>query len=119
MSFFRKLNRKQRRQFDKLDKNEQKQVIATEINKAVSDVTKKQIANAFLRGVAWENKLLYEKFVTKWDAAKYNEKRNVGKELVEYIRNHYDKYNKMIPDNKSEVESSEISEEKEEKPEET
>lgn len=92
MSFFRGLNRKKRRQFDKLEQEEKNQIIAHEISQKVSETTQKQIAVAFVKGVVQANEMLYEKYVTAWDAAKYEEKRKVAKQLVEEIRMHHQKY---------------------------
>lgn len=92
MSFFRKLNRKQRRQFDKLEQEEKNQIIAHEISQKVSETIQKQIYIASVNGVIHGNELLYKKYVTAWDAAKYEEKRKIAKQLIEEIRMHHQKY---------------------------
>lgn len=92
MSIFKKMNRKQRRQFDKLNQEEKNQIIAHEISEKIKETTQKQIALSFIRGTEWVNKIYYEKYVLSWDAAKYDSKRKkVAKELIEEIRMHYEK----------------------------
>ena len=91
MGFLRGLNRKKRRQFDKLEQEEKKQIVAHEILEKIKETTQKQISSSFVKGVIWANKILYEKYVTAWDEAKYEEKRKVAKELIEEIRMHYEK----------------------------
>lgn len=91
MNFFKKLNRKQRRQFDKLKQEEKNQIIAHEISEKIKETTQKQIALSFIRGTEWVNKMYYEKYVVAWDSAKYDAKRKVAKELIEEIRMHYEK----------------------------
>ena len=83
MSIFKKMNRKQRRQFDKLEQEEKNRIIAHEISEKIKETTQKQIALSFIRGT--------EKYVLSWDAAKYDSKRKVAKELIEEIRMHYEK----------------------------
>lgn len=92
MSFLRGLNRKKRRQFDKLEQEEKNQIIAHDIAEKFKEVGERQIAVAFVKGVVHANEMLYEKYVTAWDAAKYEEKRKVAKQLVEEIRMHHQKY---------------------------
>ena len=91
MNFFSKLNRKQRCKFDKLKQEEKNQIIAHEISEKIKETTQKQISLSFIRGTEWVNKIFYEKYVTAWDNAKYDEKRKVAKELIEEIRMHYEK----------------------------
>lgn len=92
MSFLRGLNRKKRRQFDKLEQEEKNKIIAHEISEKIKETTQKQIGVAFVKGVVQANEMLYEKYVTAWDAAKYDEKRKVAKQLIEEIRMHHQKY---------------------------
>ena len=92
MSFFSKLNRKQRRQFDRLEQEEKNRIIAHEISEKIKETTQKQIGVAFVKGVAQANEILYNKYFTEWDAAKYDEKRKVAKQLVEEIRMHHEKF---------------------------
>lgn len=92
MNFFKNLNRKQRRQFDKLEQEEKNKIIAHDIAEKFKEVGERQIAVAFVKGVVHANEMLYEKYVTAWDAAKYEEKRKVAKQLVEEIRMHHQKY---------------------------
>lgn len=92
MSFLRGLNRKKRRQFDRLEQEEKNRIIAHEISEKIKETTQKQIGVAFVKGVAQANEILYNKYVTAWDAAKYDEKRKVAKQLVEEIRMHHEKF---------------------------
>lgn len=111
MSFFRKLNRKQRRQFDKLEQEEKNQIIAREISEKIKETSQKQIAVSFIKGTIWANKILYDKYVTAWDAANYNDKRKVAKELIDEIRMRYE--NSIKKEN--ETKNNEQEEYKEEK----
>lgn len=108
MSFLRGLNRKQRRQFDKLHDEEKKQIVAHEISEKIKDTTQKQIGMAFAQGVMWGNKLLYDKYVTQWDSSKYNGKHKIAKELVEEIRMHYEKGNKVFPNLKDRKDNEDL-----------
>lgn len=92
MGILRSLSRKKRRQFDKLEQEEKNQIIAHDIAEKFKEVGERQIAVAFVKGVVHANEMLYEKYVTAWDAAKYDEKRKVAKQLVEEIRLHHQKY---------------------------
>lgn len=111
MSFFSKLNRKQRRQFDKLKKEEKNQIIAHEISEKIKETTQKQIALSFVRGTEWVNKTYYEKYVVAWDAAKYDAKRKVAKELIEEIRMHHEKAIEREKENKVETQNEEKTQE--------
>lgn len=109
MSFLRSLNRKKRRQFDKLEQDEKNQIIAHEISEKMKETTQKQIGVAFVKGVVQANEMLYKKYVTAWDAAKYDEKRKVAKQLVEEIRMHHQKF---VENSKAEEPETENKEEK-------
>ena len=104
MGILRSLNRKNRRKFEKLEQEEKNQIIAHEISEKIKATTQKQIGVAFVKGVVQANEMLYEKYVTAWDAAKYDEKRKVAKQLVEEIRLHHQKYieTQQNADNKDE-----------------
>lgn len=92
MGILRSLNRKNRRKFEKLEQEEKNKIIAHDIAEKFKEVGERQIAVAFVKGVVHANEMLYEKYVTAWDAAKYEEKRKVAKQLVEEIRMHHQKY---------------------------
>lgn len=107
MSFFRNLDRKQKRQFNKLNKKDQQETVAAALQEKYSNVLQREVSKAFVRGVMFGNNTLYDKFVTKWDAAKYDDKRKVAKELVEEIRQHHDKYVQMFESESKEETSQE------------
>lgn len=111
MSFFSKLNRKQRRQFDKLEQEEKNRIIAHEISEKIKETTQKQIGLSFIRGTEWVNKMYYEKYVVAWDAAKYDAKRKVAKELIEEIRMHHEKAIEREKENKVETQNEEKNQE--------
>ena len=115
MSFFSKLNRKQRRQFDKLEQEEKNRIIAHEISEKIKETTQKQIALSFIRGTEWVNKMYYEKYVVSWDAAKYDAKRKVAKELIEEIRMHYEKAVERDKAKENQIANQEQVQEQEEK----
>lgn len=109
MGILRSLNRKNRRKFEKLEQEEKNRIIAHEISEKMKETTQKQIGVAFVKGVVQANEMLYEKYVTDWDTAKYDEKRKVAKQLVEEIRMHHKKF---VENSKAEEPETENQEEK-------
>lgn len=107
-SFLRSLNRKQRRQFDKLDSEEKKEIIAADIAKKINESAGKQISKAFIQGAIFGNKVLYEHYLTNWDILDDAQKLRVANELAHEIKEHYQKALEMFPeDTKSEDAESE------------
>lgn len=107
MSFFKKLNRKQRRQFDKLDKEEKKEIIAHEINEKVKASTQRMIATAFADGHLFCSKMLYEKYFERYKSAKQREKAKIADEIMAEISVGYNKYNELHSPKKEEIKESE------------
>lgn len=97
-NFLRSLNRKQKRKFDKLDKEEKEQIIAHEITQKINESAGKEISKAFVKGAIFANKLLYDHYLTKWDELDDHEKMGIAEALVAEIKLHRDKALKMFPE---------------------
>lgn len=107
-NFLRSLNRKQRRQFNKLDTDEKKDILAAEVAKKINESAGKQISKAFIQGAIFGNKVLYEHYLTNWDIIDDAQKLRVANELADEIKEHYQKALEMFPeDTKSEDTESE------------
>lgn len=65
-NFFKKMNREQKRQFDKLSKEQQLDIFAAEINKQNLKVFEKEIQMSIYRGFLIACNFLYEKYVDKY-----------------------------------------------------
>lgn len=97
-SFLRSLNRKQRRQFNKLDTDEKKDILAAEVAKKINESAGKQISKAFVHGAIFGNKILYEHYLTNWDIIDDAKKLRVANELADEIKEHYQKALEMFPE---------------------
>lgn len=105
-SFLRSLNRKQRRQFDKLDTDEKKDILVAEVAKKINEAAGKKISDAFVQGVIYANKLLYDHHLTDWETASPEKKMEIAVALVAEIKLHRDKANEMFPeDNQKDTDS--------------
>lgn len=97
-NFLRSLNRKQRRQFNKLDTDEKKDILAAEVAKKINESAGKEISKAFVKGAIFANKLLYDHYLTKWDELDDHEKMGIAEALVAEIKLHRDKALAMFPE---------------------
>lgn len=97
-NFLRSLNRKQRRQFNKLDTDEKEDILAAEVAKKINESAGKEISKAFVKGAIFANKLLYDHYLIKWDELDDHEKMGVAEALVAEIKMHRDKALKMFPE---------------------
>lgn len=97
-SFLRSLNRKKRRQFDKLDSEEKKEIIAAEIAKKINAAAGEKISDAFIQGSIFGNKVLYEHYLTNWDTLDDAQKLRVANELADEIKEHYQRALVMFPE---------------------
>lgn len=90
MSFFKNMNRKEKRKFNKLSPDEQAPIIEAELIQKVSPVMAKEIANSMIVGRKLVWKELYDDFVVRADSAENAEEweRVVG-ELLSTIRLQY------------------------------
>lgn len=102
MSFFEKMNRKQKRKFNKLSPEEQAPIIEAELVQKVSPIMAKEIANSMIAGadLVWEQ--LYSDYVSMIDAT-YEESELrlriealLGKIRTQYLRIQSDKAKKEI-----------------------
>lgn len=98
-NFLRSLNRKQRRQFNKLDEDEKKEILVAEVAKKINETAGKKISDAFVQGAIYANKLLYDHHLTGWDEASPEKKMEMAVALVAEIKLHRDKANEMFPEN--------------------
>lgn len=80
--FFENMNRKQKRQFNKLSPDEQAPIIEAELIQKVSPVMAKEIANAMIVGgdLVWEK--LYTDFVEEYDNLPIHAIREEGSEII-------------------------------------
>lgn len=106
-SFLGNLNRKQRRQFNKLDEDEKKEILIAEVAKKVNETAGKKISDAFVQGAIYANKLLYDHHLTGWEEASPEKKMEIATALVAEIKLHRDKANEMFPEDKEDTESEE------------
>lgn len=105
-SFLRSLNRKQRRQFNKLDTDEKKDILAAEVAKKINESVGKEIARAFVKGSIFANKVLYDNHLAEWDSADHQKKMGIAEALVAEIKLHRDKALAMFPeDNQKDTDS--------------
>ena len=63
MSIFDRMNRQQKREFEKLPQNEKLEIIAAEIQNKASAAMQDEIANSVYRGYVLAHSMLYEDFV--------------------------------------------------------
>lgn len=112
MNFFRKLNRKQKRKFDKIELEEKKQIVSHEINQKIKERLNREVSIAFADGFLFANKMLYDKYYEKWNSAKYNEKHKIAKSMIEEIVSNAIRYDNRhnIKENKKETIESEVTE---------
>lgn len=92
MSFLRKLNRSQRRKFDKLSVDEKKQIISKEINDKNREQLNRAVAIAFADGFLYAHNMMHDKYFEWWSKAKYNDKHKIAKEMFEEIEKNRKKY---------------------------
>lgn len=105
-NFLGSLNRKRRRQFNKLDTDEKKDILAAEVAKKINESAGKEISKAFVKGAIFANKLLYDHYLTKWDELDDHEKMGIAEALVAEIKLHRDKALAMFPeDNQKDTDS--------------
>lgn len=97
-NFLRSLNRKQRRQFDKLGAEEKKEIIAADIAKKINEAAGEKISDAFIQGSIFGNKVLYEHYLTNWDILDDAQKLRVANELADEIKEHYQRALVMFPE---------------------
>lgn len=90
MSLFESMNRKQRKEFDKLPTEQKAQVIEVSLMEKISSVMQKGITRSMIAGMDLVWKYLYNDYVSKFDdtddVAEYNE--IVGK-MMSKIREQY------------------------------
>lgn len=90
MSLFEGMNRKQRREFDKMPTEQKAQVIEVSLMEKISPVMQREITRSMIAGMDLVWKSLYNDYVSKFDdtddVGEYNE--IVGK-LMSKIREQY------------------------------
>lgn len=109
-NFLRSLNRKQRRQFNKLDTDEKKDILAAEVAQKINESAGKEISKAFVKGAIFANKLLYDHHLTGWEEASPEKKMEIAEALVAEIKMHRDKALKMFPEDNKEDNNTESEE---------
>ena len=109
-NFLRSLNRKQRRQFDKLDTDEKKDILVAEVAKKINESAGKEISKAFVKGAIFANKIIYDNHLTEWDNADSQKKLEIAEALVAEIKMHRDKALAMFPEDSQKDTDSESEE---------
>lgn len=107
MNFFRKMNRSQKRKFDKLGKNEQLEIFTHELNEKVKDERNKAVAQAFADGFLFASNMMYEKFFEKWHNSTPSDREEVARDFMEYLKKGHDKYVERYVQKKNEEQESE------------
>lgn len=107
MSIFKNMNRKERREFDKLPNDKKGEIIHAEIVNQVSPILQKRIAKAMVNGMKLEREQLYQKYLTKIENEKKGSKAwyNAVDELFSYIRVGHVEWEKAKAEDKSESDS--------------
>lgn len=117
MSFFKRLNRQQRRKFDKLNNKQKQEIVSAEVNEKLSHIMAQQIAKSFIDGNLWAYKEIMEKYCNPILALKgknAKERNRILDELINEVSVRYQKYLEMHPEEKSEDQKDEKEEVKEE-----
>lgn len=112
MSFFRNMNRKQKRAFAKADKEEKLVIFAHELSQKLKVEHDKGVAIGFSDGFLFAYNMIYEKYYEDWSKAKYNDKHKIAKELMEEVLQKEDVFKKRFPDKNEQVKTEEVQEEK-------
>lgn len=85
MSFLRKLNRSQKRQFDKLEDKEKSDILQKEIEDKILPIMNQKVAQAFADGVLFAHDYLFEKYVNRIKDKPENEQDKIITELLAEI----------------------------------
>lgn len=94
MSIIKNFNRKDRRKFNKLSKEEKDQIVQYDINEKVNEAISKEVPKVFSRGVLFANQFLYEKYLLPRSKASGKEKERITKELFAEIEKRAEIYRK-------------------------
>lgn len=92
MSFFDRMNRSQKRKFNKLKKEEQLEIFTHELNEKVKVERNKAVAVGFADGFLFASNMMYEKFFEKWHNATPSDREEIAREFMEYLQKGHDKY---------------------------
>lgn len=95
MNFFKKLNRKQRREFDKLEKDKKIEIISHEINEKIKGERNKIVAKAFADGFIFANKMFFDKYFKDWDKLSEEGKSNIAELIALDVKKSVERYNKQ------------------------
>lgn len=97
MNLLKTLNRKQRRQFNKLDKQEQIKIVAQQINEKTSKTTQEHIAKAFVDGTLTAYKLLGDRYLERYESAQTeNDFKELMDDLFKEVKRKIDIYNERF-----------------------
>lgn len=111
MSFLRGLNRKQRRQFNKLEKDEKMQLLSHEMSEKYREMLNKEVAKSFIDGILFESKLLYDRYLNDYfNEEDQTKKDELVQKMIENVRSDYEKYLIRIGEAKKEKQENESEE---------
>lgn len=95
-NIFKSMNRKQKREFDKLDKDKKAELLKSAIIDKVSGTMSQEIAKSMISGMELEREQIYQKFVVPIDSLSetfQNDEWNTEiKKLLSYLRMEHIKY---------------------------
>ena len=92
MSVFRKLNRKQKHEFNKLDKQKQIDIVTNEITSQSRKKRSEVVARAFIDGYLFASYMLYEHHLKNFENASDLERKQIMVDIVAEIAKNNDKY---------------------------
>lgn len=111
MSFLRGLNRKQRRLFNKVEKDEKIQILSHEMSEKYREMLNKEVSKSFIDGLLFASKLLYDRYLNDYfneeDQAKKDE---LVQKMIENVRSDYEKYLNRIGEAKKDKQENESEE---------
>lgn len=110
MNIFKNMNRKQKREYDKLDNDKKEELLQAAIVDKVSGTMATEIAKAMITGMELEREQLYQKYVTKIDDCSYgcDEWLEYVDKLLSYLRVEHLKYEQKKMKNMQEGEKNEV-----------
>ena len=107
MSFLSRMNRSQKRKFNKLGKQEQLEIFTHELNEKVKAERNKAVADAFADGFLYASNMMYDKFFEKWHNSTPSDREEVARNFMEYLKKGHDKYVERHAQKKNEQQESE------------
>lgn len=110
MNVFKGMNRKQKREFDKLENDKKAELLQAAIVDKVSGTMATEIAKAMISGMELEREQLYQKYVVNIDDCSYgcDEWFEYADKLLSYLRMEHLKYQQKQTKNMQNGEKNEV-----------